>query len=83
MSFTAKLTPYSSVVGQGVTVFDERGKIAAQIAILVPDPSRDYKETASAIAKQIMVGFLTGKERLDNLKRGFAENGISGPWPSK
>lgn len=76
MSFTAKLTPYSSVVGQGVTIFDERGQIAAQIAILVPDPGRNYKETANAVAKQIMIGFLSGKERLDNLKRAFAENNI-------
>lgn len=54
---TAKIVPHSSVVGGSVAVHDERGAVVALLAVMVPDPSRDYKETATPIIQHIANSF--------------------------
>lgn len=51
MKLTFKPTPYSSIVGSGITVLDETGRAVAQLAILVPSPQDDYK----TVAQQVIV----------------------------
>lgn len=50
---TAKLVPYSSVVGQSVALHDKAGATVAVVMISVPSPSLDYKTTAQPIAEKI------------------------------
>jgi hypothetical protein len=49
----AKITPFSSVVGQSVMLTDETGAVVAQLSISIPDPSKPYRETAAEIARII------------------------------
>ena len=80
MKLTAKIVPYSSVVGQSVALHDEAGAVVAIVIISIPDPSRNYKDTARPIAEQIKAAFLSPRERLANLRSAFAENDI--PFPA-
>lgn len=51
MRLVAKEVPFSSIVGKSVVLTDSRtGRVVAQLGIMVPTPSDDYK----AIAKQLV-----------------------------
>jgi len=54
MKLTAKSVPYSSVVGGSVAIHDEKGAVVALIMVSIPDPSRDYKATATPIIEHIV-----------------------------
>jgi hypothetical protein len=57
MKLTAKVVPYSSVVGSSVTLHDEAGAVVAIVMVSVPRPSLDYKEVASPIIEKIAAAF--------------------------
>ena len=52
-TLTAKVVPYSSIVGQSVTLHDETGKVIAMLIISVPNPDVPFKETAIPLAERI------------------------------
>lgn len=52
MKLKAKITPYSSIVGGGVTLFDEAGRVQFQIAIL--GVAGITKEQSTAISAHIV-----------------------------
>jgi hypothetical protein len=60
---TATLVPYSSVVGQSVSLQDETGRVVALVMITVPSPAFDYKTTAIPIAERIVAAFNEGKRQ--------------------
>lgn len=47
--------PYSSVVGQSLTISAPGVGVVAQLSIRVPQPHLDYKTVAEAVAKALMV----------------------------
>lgn len=53
MTRTVELVPYSSIVGQSISVIDERGTVAI-ISIMVPQPSLEYKAIAVPLAEEIV-----------------------------
>lgn len=55
--YTAKKVPFSSIVGQSVTLREGEGPVEAQIIISVPNPRFEYKETAVPIADQLVEWF--------------------------
>lgn len=57
MKLSAQPVPYSSVVGSGIMLCDEGGAVVAQLAVMVPDPGRDYQETAKEVTRQIVEAF--------------------------
>lgn len=50
MIASAKVVPWSSVVGQSVTLHDASGKVVAQLAVL----NTGSREASEAIAQQIV-----------------------------
>lgn len=50
MKLTAKKVPFSSIVGQSVTLHDASGKVVCQLAILNPQGDGDYKQKAEQYA---------------------------------
>jgi hypothetical protein len=52
-------TPYSSVVGQSMTIVHPTLGVVAQIAIMVPQPSLDYRSVAEAVADALMSGHVS------------------------
>jgi uncharacterized protein YhfF len=59
MFLTAKKVPYSSVVGQTVTLHDEKGAAVCQLAIMNVRIDLDYKSVAEDIATLICLHFNT------------------------
>lgn len=55
--YIATKVPYSSIVGQSVTLREGEGPVEAQIIISVPNPQFEYKETAVPIADQLVEWF--------------------------
>ena len=51
--YTFEKVAYSSVVGQSVMVINEDGACVAQLSVMVPNPTFDYRETAEAVAEYI------------------------------
>lgn len=54
MKYKARKVPYSSIVGQSVTIHDETGAVVAQVAIMVPLPGTDRMKVATDIADAIV-----------------------------
>lgn len=50
----AKLTPFSSVVGQSIVLMDNSGRAIGQLAILNLPVGTDYREGSQALALQIV-----------------------------
>lgn len=50
MKYTAQKVPYSSIVGQSVTLQDESGRMVCQFAILNPIGDGDHKQRAEKYA---------------------------------
>ncbi|WP_299830738.1 hypothetical protein [uncultured Roseobacter sp.] len=51
--YTLEKVAYSSVVGQSVMVINQDGACVAQLSVMVPNPSFDYRDTAEAVADYI------------------------------
>jgi hypothetical protein len=57
MNLTAKKVPFSSVVGQIVTIHDQAGAVVAQLSIHNVRTDLPYRETADDIADLIVMSF--------------------------
>lgn len=53
----AKAVPYSSVVGQSVTLHNEDGAVLALLMISVPNPQFDYRTTADLVTEHLLRAF--------------------------
>lgn len=61
MKLTAKMVPYSSVVGQSIMIQDEiSGMVVARLSVRIPSPALDYEETAIDVAKRVVAAFNGG-----------------------
>jgi hypothetical protein len=54
MKLTASAVPHSSTVGSSIKLCDETGRIVAILAILVADPTLDYKTVAAEVSENIL-----------------------------
>jgi hypothetical protein len=54
MIATARAVPYSSVVGQSITLHDEDGLDIAQLVVLGVPPGMDPEATVRAIAHEVV-----------------------------
>ncbi len=53
---TAKLVPYSSMVGKSITLHADDGRVIAQLAVMAPagpPPGEDHKAFTERIAKVV------------------------------
>lgn len=50
----ARAVPFSSVVGSGVTFTNKAGAVVVQIAVMVPNPQYDYRETAEPFMQKLI-----------------------------
>ena len=64
MNLTAKKVPFSSVVGQIVTLHDQAGAVVAQLSIHGIRTDLPYRETADDIADLIVMSFNDEPERV-------------------
>ena len=51
--------PHSSVVGSSLKIVDQKLGVVAIMAILVPQPSLDYKTVADAVIKAVLAGHVS------------------------
>lgn len=56
-TLTAVAVPFSSTVGKSVMFTGPGGAVVAQIAIMVPSAAHDYRETAEALAAQVIAAW--------------------------
>lgn len=56
---TLKVTPYSSIVGQSLTIHHPKHGVVAQLSIRVPQTGMDYRTVAQAVASALMDGHVS------------------------
>jgi hypothetical protein len=57
MKLTASAIPHSSTAGSSIKLCDETGRIVAILAILVGDPTLDYKAVVAEVSENILWKF--------------------------
>jgi hypothetical protein len=65
MNLTARVVPFSSVVGSSVTLHDKSGKVVCQLALLNTGPHTDdpaeWKRRQTTFADEVAARFNAGR----------------------
>lgn len=63
MKLTAKKVPFSSIVGQSVTLHDASGRAVCQLAILNPQGDGEYKQRSEQYADLLVALFAAQNQK--------------------